>query len=269
MDNKRIDIALVDEGFFTSRSKAKIALEDRVVHVNDKLVLKASHLVSENDEISIKGETLKYVSRGGLKLEKAINTFNLRLKDVIAMDIGASTGGFTDCMLQNGAKKVYAVDVGTDQLCDMLKESNQVVDMSQTNVRDLKISDIDGPLDFISIDVSFIPLNLVLPVAHDLLDENGEMVFLIKPQFEIGKNNGLKKGIVKDAHNHLMILKEIVTIVEVMGFAWVDLTFSPIKGPKGNIEFLAYVKKGFSDKSKHYDTERLKEIVKSAHSQLK
>lgn len=268
MESKRIDLALVEGGFFTSRTKAKQALDDRVVHVNGKLVLKASHLVLEHDVLTIEGETLKYVSRGGLKMEKAIQTFNLSLKDLVVMDIGASTGGFTDCMLQNGAKMVYAVDVGTDQLSPVLRASEKVVEMSQTNVRDLSINDISGPLDFASIDVSFIPLNLVLPVAYDLLKDQGELVFLIKPQFEIGKTSGLKKGIVKDAKNHLMVLKEIVTLVEVAGFSWKALTYSPIKGPKGNIEFLAHVKKGFSDKSVHYDAPRLKEIVKKAHGHL-
>lgn len=268
MTHKRIDIALVERDFFSSRSKAQMAIEDRVVHVNKTLVLKPSFLVEDTDDITIEGETLKYVSRGGLKLEKAIELFNLSLKDVRAMDIGASTGGFTDCMLQNGAQMVYAVDVGSDQLCESLKASDQVVDMSQTNIRDLKLSDLKAPLDFISIDVSFIPLHLVLPVAKQLLKEDGEMIALIKPQFEIGKHKGLKKGIVKDPKDHVMVLKTLINTFEDNGFSWKGLTYSPVKGPKGNLEFLAYVKK---DKhgSCHFDNTTLKDLVKEAHEHLK
>lgn len=269
MTSERIDIALVNQGFFDSRSKAKQAIDSQVVFVEGQKILKASHLIGPEDEITLLYNPLKYVSRGGLKLEKAIEYFQLNLKDALAMDIGASTGGFTDCMLQNGVKKVYAVDVGKDQLVASLKASPQVVDLSETNIRDLKKEDFQEAFDFISIDVSFIPLRLVLPVAYDLLKETGTLVFLIKPQFEIGKHKGLKKGVVKEKKYHEKVINEVMFDAQSLGFKIIDMTYSPIKGPKGNIEFLAYGQKLKSPSSHNFKASQIKELLDQAHSHLK
>jgi 23S rRNA (cytidine1920-2'-O)/16S rRNA (cytidine1409-2'-O)-methyltransferase len=269
MNDERIDIALVNQAFFDSRSKAKQAIESQVVFVNGQKVLKASQLVTLEDKISILYNPLKYVSRGGLKLERGIEYFDLDLKDYLAMDIGASTGGFTDCMLQNGVKKVYAVDVGKNQLAASLKESSQVVDLSECNVRDLKKEDLDLTFDFISVDVSFIPLRLVLPVAYEFLKDSGEIVFLIKPQFEIGKHKALKKGVVKDKRYHEKVIKDVLFDALSLGFKVMGLTYSPVKGPKGNIEFLAYGQKSH-EVNEHLITDaHIKKLLDEAHTQLK
>jgi len=267
--SQRLDVTLVERGLFQSRAKAKHALDDKIIYVNNQQTTKASLMVEPEDHIEIRGQVLAYVSRGGLKLEKAIKLYGLDLSHKICMDIGASTGGFTDCMLQNEASLVYAVDVGSDQLDGKLKNQKQVIDMSPINVRELDIDTFDSLMDFISIDVSFIPLKLVLPKAYDLLKLKGEMVFLIKPQFEIGKHKGLKKGIVKDKKLHQMVIRDILSEIGQLGFSLLGLTYSPIKGPKGNIEFLAYVKKGYTEDGVHMDADEIKSLIAEAHAQTK
>lgn len=236
--NKRLDIYMVDEGMTDSRSKAKAMIVAGKVKVNGKVITKPSYEISEDAEAEIFGETLRYVSRGGLKLEKAIESFGLSLQDKTCVDIGASTGGFTDCMLQNGAKKVYAVDVGSGQLDSSLIHDKRVVNLENTNIRYLEKSLINENIDFISIDVSFISLKLVLPVAFELVSEEGEIVALIKPQFEAGKTNIGKHGVVKNKNVHIKVIKDIKTFVESNRYSVVNLDYSPVKGPKGNIEYL-------------------------------
>lgn len=238
---ERIDILLVKRGFFDSREKAQKNIMAGLVFVDNNRVDKPGEKVLVNSEIEVKGEAIPYVSRGGLKLEKAINEFSIDLKDKIAMDVGASTGGFTDCMLKNGAKKVYAVDVGYGQLAWELRTDKRVVCMERTNIRFVKPEDIETKLDFVSIDVSFISLKLVLPVVKNLLNENGEIVCLIKPQFEAGREKVGKKGVVRDISVHKEVVKNIIDFAIAIGLLVKGLTFSPIKGPEGNIEYLAYL----------------------------
>ena len=206
---ERIDILLVKRGYFKTRQKAKYAIENHDIYVNDKLVEKISKTYEEDCKIEIKKETLKYVGRGGLKLEKAINEFNIILKDKICMDIGASTGGFSDCMLQEGAKKVYAIDVGHDQLDEKLQIDKRIVNLEGTNIKDIKIEEFEK-IDFISIDLSFISLLNVLDIAYKLLSNMGEIVVLIKPQFEAGRENINKNGIVKDKKIHKKVIEKVL-----------------------------------------------------------
>ncbi|MCX7884402.1 MAG: TlyA family RNA methyltransferase [Caloramator sp.] len=238
---ERIDLLLVKRGFFDSREKAQKNIMAGLVFVNNNRIDKAGEKVSIDSNIEVKGEAVPYVSRGGLKLEKAIKEFSIILKDKIAMDVGASTGGFTDCMLKNGAKKVYAVDVGYGQLAWELRTDQRVVCMERTNIRYVKPEDIEDKIDFASIDVSFISLKLVLPVVKQLLNPLGEVVCLIKPQFEAGREKVGKKGVVRDAAVHKEVIKKILDFALNIGFRINGLTFSPIKGPEGNIEYLAYL----------------------------
>lgn len=247
MQKKRLDIALVEMGFAQSRERAKSLIMSGIVFVNGQRSDKAGNTVAEDDIIEVKGNDLKYVSRGGLKLEKAIQNFPIELNNKVCMDIGASTGGFTDCMLQNGASKVFAIDVGRGQLAWKLRCDERVTNMERTNARNLTFEQIGQTVDFISIDVSFISLKLILPVAQRLLSENGEIVCLIKPQFEAGRDFVGKKGVVRDKNVHINVAK---TIVEFASFIKLDvkgLTFSPVKGPEGNIEYLLYLKKGIGN----------------------
>ena len=213
------------------------------VYVDNQKVLKAGDKYKEGQSIEIRGQKLPFVSRGGLKLDKAIRVFDFTLADRVCMDIGASTGGFTDCMLQNGAKKVYAIDVGYGQLAWKLRNDERVVNIERTNIRYLDFDLISDEIDFISIDVSFISLKLVLPVAYEILNENGYAVALIKPQFEAGREEVGKKGVVKDKNVHKKVIKEITDFAVKLGFSTENLDFSPIKGPEGNIEFLLLLKK--------------------------
>ena len=206
---ERIDILLVKRGYFKTRQKAKYAIENHDIYVNDKLVEKISKTYEEDCKIEIKKETLKYVGRGGLKLDKAINEFNIILNDKICMDIGASTGGFSDCMLQEGAKKVYAIDVGHDQLDEKLQIDKRIVNLEGTNIKDIKIEEFEK-IDFISIDLSFISLLNVLDIAYKLLSNMGEIVVLIKPQFEAGRENINKNGIVKDKKIHKKVIEKVL-----------------------------------------------------------
>ena len=240
---ERIDVLLVEKGFIKSREKAKATIMAGLVFVDNQKVDKAGDMVDVNANIFVKGDACPYVSRGGLKLEKAMNSFEISLDNKICMDIGASTGGFSDCMLKNGASKVFAVDVGYGQLAWELRTDPRVVCMERTNIRYVTKEDIGETLDFASIDVSFISLTKVLPVAYNLTSENGEVVCLIKPQFEAGREQVGKKGVVRDSKVHQEVIEKVVNFSIEIGFKTKKLSFSPIKGPEGNIEFLLYLSK--------------------------
>ena len=241
---KRLDILVYEKGFTDSREKAKAIIMSGQVYVDNQKADKCGTSYDENVKIEVRGNTQKYVSRGGLKLEKAIDNFDFDLKDKITMDIGASTGGFTDCMLQNGATKVYAVDVGYGQLDWKLRSDERVVCMERTNARYLDRDQIPDELDFASIDVSFISLKLILPAVHRVLKEGGHVACLIKPQFEAGREKVGKKGVVRDPSVHLEVLENFLTHAKDSGFTVLDITFSPIRGPEGNIEYLGYLESG-------------------------
>ena len=242
-EKKRLDVILVEKGFFESREKAKASIMAGIVFVDEQKLDKAGDMVSVEAKIEVRGNVCPYVSRGGLKLEKAINEFNIDLTDKVCMDIGASTGGFTDCMLQNGAKKVFSVDVGYGQFAWKLRQDSRVVCMERTNIRYVTKDDIGEELDFASIDVSFISLTKVLPVAFSLTKDNGEVVALIKPQFEAGREQVGKKGVVRDSNVHKEVIEKVIKFSNDIGFGVKNLSFSPIKGPEGNIEFLVYLSK--------------------------
>src|SRR6056297_1254220 len=251
---KRMDILLVEEGFFDSREKAKRAIMAGIVYVNGQKAYKAGTKVDlDNSKFEVRGKRLKYVGRGGLKLEKAMNHFDLDFQGTTAMDIGSSTGGFTDCMLQNGASKVYAVDVGYGQLDYKLRQDSRVIVMERTNIRYLKPGTIESAMDFISIDVSFISLKLVLPVAYKLLGETGKIVFLLKPQFEAGREKVGKNGVVRDAAVHREVIVSMLEHLESYPLFLQGITYSPIKGAKGNIEFLVYCTKSKSVEPPYLD----------------
>lgn len=241
---ERLDVLLVNGGFAPSREKAKVIIMSGKVFVNGQREDKAgSTFDPEKSMIEVKGSTLRYVSRGGLKLEKALQEFPLTVEGKICMDIGASTGGFTDCMLQNGAIKVYSVDVGHGQLDWKLRNDERVVCMEKTNFRYMQPQDIEDVLDFASCDVSFISLTKILLPARKLLSPMGEMVCLIKPQFEAGRDKVGKKGVVREKKVHEEVIRKIVVFARMTGFTVLDLAFSPIKGPEGNIEYLIYIRK--------------------------
>lgn len=261
MENKeRLDSFLVKQEFFNSRQKAKFAIDNGNIYINGKKEKKSSKIVSLEDKIEVKGDILPFVSRGGLKLDKAVNKFNILLKDKICMDIGASTGGFTDCMLQNKAKKVYAVDVGINQLDIKLREDKRVINMEKTNIRDMQ-SDTIELIDFISTDVSFISITYVLPKIYELLKIKGKAVILIKPQFEAGHQNINKNGVVKDIKIHKKIILDIILLANKIGFNIIDLDYSPIKGPAGNIEYLLYVEKNENNLLDTYSIKNKIELV--------
>lgn len=241
---ERLDVILVQEGYAASREKAKAIIMAGNVFVDGQREDKAGTTFDLSKvKLEVRGSTLPYVSRGGLKLEKAMKQFNLSLTDKICMDIGASTGGFTDCMLQNGAKKVYSVDVGHGQLDWKLRSDERVVCMEKTNFRYMVPEDIEDVLDFASVDVSFISLTKILLPARALLCDEGEMVCLIKPQFEAGREKVGKKGVVRDSKVHEEVVKKIIDYADFIGFDILNLDFSPIKGPEGNIEYLVHLKK--------------------------
>lgn len=238
----RADVFLFQNDYTKSRQSAKNLITTGRLFVNGKLCDKPSLDISPTDTIEIIGDNPKYVGRGGIKLETAINQFDISLKDTTCIDIGASTGGFTDCMLQNGAKKVYAVDVGHDQLDTSLLLDNRVINLEKTNIRDVDITTFDNSsIDFISVDVSFISLKLVLPKVHELLKSGGKAVTLIKPQFEAGKNNLNKNGVVKSEKVRKCVVNDITTYAQSLGFTVIDVCQSPITGSKGNVEFLMYI----------------------------
>ena len=240
-NKKRLDVVMVERGLAESRQKAQAVIMAGQVFVDDQKVDKAGAPVTEGQNVEIRGKTLPYVSRGGLKLEKAMQLWPIGLHGAVCADIGASTGGFTDCMLQNGAQKVYAVDVGYNQLDYRLRTHPQVVCMERTNARYLTRDQIPDPLNFFSVDVSFISLNLILPALRPLMQETGEGVCLVKPQFEAGKDKVGKKGVVRDPAVHLEVLEHFLEHAAHAGFSVKDITFSPIRGPEGNIEFLGHL----------------------------
>ncbi len=260
----RLDLILSELGFASSRQKAKeLILEGHAV-VNDKVCMKPSYVVKDSDKIEITGETLKYVGRGGLKLEKIIELCNPELNGKVCMDIGASTGGFTDCMLQNGAKMVYAVDVGSDQLAKKLCDDSRVVNMEKTDIRNVEPDTLKYVPEFISVDVSFISLKLILDCVYKLLSDNGTATVLIKPQFEAGKENVGKNGIVKSRKVHFNVLADITSFALNIGFNITAVCHSPITGAKGNIEYLMCLNKNGEN-----NPVDLKNIVDEAFNTLK
>ena len=264
----RLDTAVFQQGFCESREKAKALIMSGIVYVNGQKEIKAGRELKPDDKIEVRGSTLKYVSRGGLKLEKAVSSFNIDLKDKICMDIGASTGGFTDCMLQNGAKKVYSIDVGYGQLAWKLRSDSRVIHLERTNFRYVTHEEIPEEPDFASVDVSFISLKIILPVMHSLLKQGAFSVCLIKPQFEAGRENVGKKGVVRDPDVHIDVIKRIVTFACENNFKVLGLDFSPVKGPEGNIEYLMYIKKA-SEKQKFLNlNETVEALVKASHGAL-
>ena len=267
MAKTRLDVYLTENGLTTSRERAKALIMAGQVYVKNQKCDKAGMMIDDSEkEVEIRGEQLKYVTRGGLKLEKAMAEFPISLENKVTMDIGASTGGFTDCMLQNGAKRVYAVDVGYGQFAWKLRQDKRVVNMERTNIRYVTPEDIGEDIDFASIDVSFISLKLVLPAAYNLLAPDGEIVALIKPQFEAGKGQVGKKGVVRDKSVHFDVIRSVLDFAVDNGFTVLGLSYSPIKGPEGNIEYLAYLKK--SSCTSNPTDEEVSGIVEKSHSTL-
>ena len=265
MAKKRLDVMMTERALAESRQKAQAIIMAGQVYVNGQKVDKAGAPVAEDAKIEVRGKTLAYVSRGGLKLEKAVKRWPIDLKGATCADIGSSTGGFTDCMLQQGAEKVYAVDSGYNQLDWRLRSDSRVVCMERTNARYLDKEQIPDELDFFSVDVSFISLRIILPPMRPLIKEEGEAVCLIKPQFEAGKEKVGKKGVVRDPAVHLEVLENFLTHAKDAGFTVKDITFSPIKGPEGNIEYLGYLS---AQSGPSYEGD-LKELVRQSHESLK
>lgn len=263
---ERLDVLLVNGGYAESREKAKAMIMAGNVFVNGQREDKAGSTFDVTAAIEVKGPTLRYVSRGGLKLEKAMEAFGLEMTGKVCMDIGSSTGGFTDCMLQNGAVKVYAVDVGHGQLAWSLRQDERVVCMEKTNIRYVTPEHIGEPLDFASCDVSFISLTKVLGPARALLKEDGRMVCLIKPQFEAGREKVGKKGVVRERSVHLEVIEKIHDFALANGFSVLNLDFSPVKGPEGNIEYLIYLEK--AEEPVDELTLAAKQVVDLAHEAL-
>ena len=265
---ERLDILLVKRNLAPSREKAKAMIMEGNVFVNNQREDKAGSSFDENVPIEIHGTTLKYVSRGGLKLEKAMNEFDLNLDGDICMDIGASTGGFTDCMLQNGAVKVYSVDVGHGQLAWKLVTDERVICMDRTNIRYVTPEDIEDKIQFASIDVSFISLTKVLLPVKNLLTEDGQIVCLIKPQFEAGKENVGKKGVVRDKKIHKQVIEMVIDYAMSIGFDILNLDFSPVKGPEGNIEYLLYLQKTDKEQGENIGNTEPEKVVLESHRTL-
>ena len=261
---ERLDVLLVKRNLADSREKAKAVIMAGEVYVDNQKEDKAGSMFEDTARIEVRGNTLPYVSRGGLKLEKAMTHFQVTLQDKICLDVGASTGGFTDCMLQNGAKKVYAIDVGHGQLAWKLRNDPRVVCMEKTNIRYVLPEHVGEEADFASIDVSFISLEKVLIPVRDLLGEQGEIVCLIKPQFEAGREKVGKKGVVRDPAVHLEVIEKVIAYARSIGFAVLGLEFSPIKGPEGNIEYLLHLQKNGSETGQADP----KKTVQEAHDTL-
>ena len=248
-NKKRLDLAVYEMGLTESREKAKALIMEGSIYVNGQRCIKAGEQVKDDDKIELRGKKNPYVSRGGYKLEKAMKEFPLTLEGKTCMDIGASTGCFTDCMLQNGAKKVYSIDVGYGQLAWKLVTDPRVVNMERTNFRYVTEEQVPEPIDFASVDVSFISLKIILPVLRERLAPGGQAVCLIKPQFEAGREKVGKKGVVRDVKVHTEVVEDITTFAVEHGFSLLGLTYSPIKGPEGNIEYLMYIEKSEEPKS--------------------
>ena len=270
MEKARIDVLLTDRGLFESRERAQAAIMAGIVFVDREKADKAGAKFKTDCEIEIKGNLNPYASRGGLKLEKALSVFKTSVKDLVAMDVGASTGGFTDCMLQNGAKKVYAVDVGYGQLAWHLRTDERVVCMERTNIRYIENELVVELLDFVTIDVSFISIAKVLPKVYELMKSGAHLICLIKPQFEAGRDKVGKKGVVKDPKIHQEVIEKVLLAAAGIGFELLGLSFSPIKGPEGNVEFLAWLKK--TNPSEEIDVKSFHDIivetVEAAHKEL-
>ncbi len=244
MAKKRLDVLLTEQGYFESRQKAQATIMSGLVFVNGQRVDKAGASIAEDAQIEVRGKAIPYVSRGGLKLEKAMKVFPVRLDGKICADIGASTGGFSDCMLQNGAAKVYTVDTGYGKLDWKIRSDPRVVALERTNARYLTHEQVPDELDFASVDVSFISLRLILPALRGVLKEDGSVVCLVKPQFEAGRDKVGKKGVVRDPKVHLEVLEHFLEHAREADFTVRDMTYSPIKGPEGNIEYLGYLTVG-------------------------
>jgi 23S rRNA (cytidine1920-2'-O)/16S rRNA (cytidine1409-2'-O)-methyltransferase len=265
---ERLDMLLVNRNLASSREKAKAIIMSGIVYVDGQKEDKAGSMFEDTCQIEVRGATLKYVSRGGLKLEKAMTHFGVQLKDKVCMDVGSSTGGFTDCMLQNGAVKVYAVDVGHGQLDWKLRNDPRVVCMEKTNIRYVTPEDIADRIQFSSIDVSFISLTKVLGPVKQLLADDGQIVALIKPQFEAGREKVGKKGVVREKSTHLEVIEMVIAFAVEQGFEVMNLEYSPIKGPEGNIEYLVYLQ-NHTDGSRYPDvTVDPKAVVEAAHQEL-
>ncbi len=265
---ERLDVLLVNRNLAESREKAKAIIMSGIVYVDGQKEDKAGTMFEDTVSVEVRGHTLAYVSRGGLKLEKAMTHFGVTLNGKICMDVGASTGGFTDCMLQNGAVKVYSVDVGHGQLAWKLRNDERVVCMEKTNIRYVTPEDIPDRIQFASIDVSFISLTKVLDPVKELLTEDGQIVCLIKPQFEAGREKVGKKGVVREKSTHLEVIESVIAFAKSIGFGILNLEFSPIKGPEGNIEYLLYLQNHpelADEKGVEIDP---KTIVEEAHNTL-
>lgn len=268
MAKERLDVLLVNRNLAPSREKAKAIIMSGNVFVDGMREDKAGSTFAETVNIEIKGSTLKYVSRGGLKLEKAMDVFGVELENKICMDVGSSTGGFTDCMLQNGAVKVYSVDVGHGQLDWKLRQDERVVVMEKTNIRYVTPDDIGESIDFASIDVSFISLTKVLTPVRELLTDDGQVVCLIKPQFEAGREKVGKKGVVREKSVHIEVIEMVINYAISIGFEVLNLDYSPIKGPEGNIEYLLYINKHTDGKIYENTVADIKSVVEKAHEML-
>ena len=262
----RLDVAVFERGYAPSREKAKAIIMSGIVYVNNQKVDKAGFELKDTDVLEVRGKGLKYVSRGGLKLEKAMQEFPITLEDKICMDVGASTGGFTDCMLQNGAAKVYSIDVGYGQLAWKLRTDERVVNLERTNFRYVTKAEVPDEIDFASVDVSFISLSHILPVLNTLLKPNAHAVCLIKPQFEAGKDKVGKKGVVREKSVHLEVVQRVIGFCLENGFSPLGLQFSPIKGPEGNIEYLIYLEK--SENAVVGEFVNPEQLVNESHNEL-
>ena len=265
---ERLDVLLVNLGFAPSREKAKAIIMAGQVYVKGQKEDKAGSMFDPYAPIEVRGNTLKYVSRGGLKLEKSIKNFNLSLDGKVCMDVGASTGGFTDCMLQNGAVKVFAVDVGHGQLAWKLRQDNRVICMERTNIRYVTPEQIGEPIDFVSIDVSFISLTKVLEPVKALMSPRGQVVCLIKPQFEAGREKVGKKGVVREKSTHQEVIEKVIAYAKGIGFAIRNLEFSPIKGPEGNIEYLLQLQNSPTEEEMNRADPDVKVLVEQSHELL-
>ena len=264
MKKERLDLLLVEQGHFSSRERAKATIMAGKVLVNEMKIEKAGTMVPADGTIRILGEIHPFVSRGGLKLQKGLVEFNILLDGLVMADIGASTGGFSDCALQAGARKVYAIDVGYGQLDWKIRQDSRVVVWERTNIRNVTKESFGDPIDFVGIDVSFISLSLVLPVVKEFLDSAGKVICLIKPQFEAGKERVGKNGVVRDPKVHQAVLAEVLRKIVEIGFSIQGLSFSPIRGPEGNIEFLAYLDlSGISSVS--LEDQVIQNLVEKAH----
>lgn len=264
---KRLDIAVFEQGYAPSREKAKAVIMAGQVYVNNQKVDKAGFELKEDDVLEVRGNTLKYVSRGGLKLEKAMQCFPIDISGKICMDVGASTGGFTDCMLMNGASKVYSIDVGYGQLAWKLRCDDRVVNLERTNFRYVDETNITDKIDFASVDVSFISLKLIFPNLKKFLKPGGKAVCLIKPQFEAGKEKVGKKGVVRDVSVHLEVVNRLAQEAVDAGFSVLGLDYSPVKGPEGNIEYLMFLSSAVSPEIT--DGINAQDVVNRSHEELK